>query len=388
MSDIHQLKFDGQAGVTPSTIFLDNIYFWKEPTPAGSDATLSDLKVDGETVAGFAPSVLNYTVELPNDTTEVPEVTATTNDPEASYVVNDATQLPGTTNIVVTAEDDSTTLTYNVNFTLAPSTPDAAAPTPTIPAENVISLFSNAYTNVPVDTWSADWDQADLEEIQIEGNDTKLYTNLVFAGIEFTSQTIDATSMTNFYLDVWTPDNTSAPSVFKVKLVDFGADGAWGGGDDVEHELTFDEDTMDSETWVSLDIPLSDFTNLTTTGHLAQLIISGDPNTVYIDNVFFYTLATYDAPEDLFVDPYSWLFTWAPPGGSIIKDDFDSYIVDSYLALQSPLLWTTWSNAPGTGEDAMVSDDYALSGTQSVMVEGTTDLVLIMENYTVGAYTM
>ncbi|KQC03899.1 MAG: hypothetical protein APR54_02240 [Candidatus Cloacimonas sp. SDB] len=97
--------------------------------------------------------------------------------------------------------------------------------------------------------------------------------------------------------------------------------------------------------------------------------------------------AAPDAPEDLFVDPYTWLFTWAPPGGSIIKDDFDSYIVDSYLALQSPL-WTTWSNAPGTGEDAMVSDDYALSGTQSVMVEGANDLVLIMDNYTVGAYTM
>lgn len=169
--------------------------------------------------------------------------------------------------------------------------PDFAAPTPLYPEDNVISLFSNAYTNVPVDTWSADWDQADVADVQIEGNDTKLYTNLVFAGIEFTSQTIDATAMTNFYMDVWTPDPTALPAIFKIKLVDFGADGVWGGGDDVEFELTFDETTtpaLISENWIAFDIPLSDFTGLTTTGHLAQLIISGDPNTVYVDNVLFY----------------------------------------------------------------------------------------------------
>jgi hypothetical protein len=81
------------------------------------------------------------------------------------------------------------------------------------------------------------------------------------------------------------------PAILKVKLVDFGADGAWGGGDDVEHELTFDETTapaLASETWVGFDIPMADFTGLTTQGHLAQLIISGDPNTIYLDNVYFY----------------------------------------------------------------------------------------------------
>ena len=86
--------------------------------------------------------------------------------------------------------------------------PEAAAPTPTVDEMNVISLFSNAYTDVTVDTWSAPWDVADLQDIQIEGNDTKLYTNLLYAGIEFTSQTIDATDMTNFSIDIWTPDAT------------------------------------------------------------------------------------------------------------------------------------------------------------------------------------
>jgi hypothetical protein len=168
--------------------------------------------------------------------------------------------------------------------------PSTAAPTPTVAASDVISLFSNAYANAPVDTWSAVWDVADVEDIQLAGNDTKRYTNLVFAGIEFVAQPIDATAMTHFHLDFWTPDATAAPAVFRIKLVDFGADGAFAGGDDVEHELTFDATTVPalaSQQWVSFDLPLSSFTGLVTKGHLAQLIISGDPKTVYIDNVYF-----------------------------------------------------------------------------------------------------
>jgi hypothetical protein len=89
-------------------------------------------------------------------------------------------------------------------------------------------------------------------------------------------------------MDVWTPDPTSAPAVFKIKLVDFGADGTWQGGDDTEHEITLGESTMNTGSWVSIEIPLTDFVNLTTKAHLAQLIISGDPNTVYIDNVYLH----------------------------------------------------------------------------------------------------
>ena len=104
------------------------------------------------------------------------------------------------------------------------------------------------------------------------------------------SAPVDASEMTHFHMDLWTPDATADPAAFKVKLVDFGADGAYDGGDDVEHELTFTAATtpaLETGTWVSLDIPLSDFTGLTTRGAIAQLIISGDPNTVYVDNIYF-----------------------------------------------------------------------------------------------------
>lgn len=196
--------------------------------------------------------------------------------------------------LVISGDSISTVYVDNVYFynegggIIEPTTP---APTPTFPATDVISLFSNPYTNVTVDTWSAVWDEADVADIQIAGNDTKLYTNLNFAGIEFISQTVDATSMTHFRMDIWTPDPTALPAVFKIKLVDFGANGTFGGGDDKEHELTLNSNStppLATGEWVSYDIPLSNFTGLTTKGHLAQLIISGNPNTVYVDNILFH----------------------------------------------------------------------------------------------------
>ena len=183
---------------------------------------------------------------------------------------------------------DNITFSQKVVTTPEPTVP---APTPTAAATDVISLFSNAYTNVTVDTWSAVWDVAELTDMQVAGDDVKKYSNLVYAGIEFTSAPIDVTAMTHFHMDIWTPDPTDEPASFRVKLVDFGADGAYGGGDDVESELAFtaaSTPALASETWVSLDIPLADFTGLTTREHLAQMVLSSDPNTVYIDNVYFH----------------------------------------------------------------------------------------------------
>jgi hypothetical protein len=165
--------------------------------------------------------------------------------------------------------------------------PQSAAPAPTVPAANVISLFSNAYTNVPVDTWSASWDIADVADVQIAGNDVKRYSNLVYAGVEFVTHEIDATGMTDLHLDVWIPHGTN----FKVKLVDFGADGVYGGGNDTQYELTFTSGSTPAlaiGSWSGLEIPLSSFTGLASRSHLAQLVLSGDPGTAYVDNVYFH----------------------------------------------------------------------------------------------------
>jgi hypothetical protein len=93
--------------------------------------------------------------------------------------------------------------------------------------------------------------------------------------------------MTHVHLDVWMPQGV----YFRVKLVDFGANGVYGGGDDQQQELTFNAGSTPPVaigTWSGLDIPLSNFTALTSRAHLAQLIISSDSKTVYVDNVYFH----------------------------------------------------------------------------------------------------
>jgi hypothetical protein len=174
---------------------------------------------------------------------------------------------------------------YFYKDAVLPSEPIAAAPNPTHAAANVISMFSNVYTNVAVDTWRTSWSSATLEDIQIQGNDTKKYSALDFVGVETVANQMNLTNMTHMHLDIWTPNMTT----FRVKLVDFGADGAFAGGDDTDHELVFSNPAQSQ--WISLNIPLADFTNLVNKGHVAQVIFSGLPvagGTVYIDNVYFY----------------------------------------------------------------------------------------------------
>lgn len=191
----------------------------------------------------------------------------------------------GTATVTASLGEVPATGTITVSASPAPTT---GAPVPTVPAANVISLFSNSYTNVPVDTWSAPWDLATLTDVQVAGNDAKKYTALTYAGIEFTgTHVINATAMTHFHLDVWAAAGTNV----KVKLVDFGANGSYGGGDDKEHELTFTAATTPAFSplgWRSLEIPLASFTNLTTRGHLAQLILAGDVGAMYVDNLYFH----------------------------------------------------------------------------------------------------
>ena len=244
--------------------------------------------------------------------------------------------------------------------------PTEAAPTPSEAADDVISLFSDAYTDVTVDTWSATWDQANVEDVEVQGNATKKYTGLSFAGIEFTSSTLDATEMTHFRMDIWTPDETTN-AAFKVKLVDFGADGAWSGGDDSEHEATITAaDGLATGEWVQLDLALADFTGLAATGHLAQLIISGDPNTVYVDNVYFRSGSAPPPPEE----PSQPAPTPAHAADSVI-----SFFSDAYTDVTVDTWSATWDQADV--EDVAIEENATKKYTNLVFagIEFTSSTV-------------
>jgi hypothetical protein len=210
--------------------------------------------------------------------------------------------------------------------------PLTAAPDPTENPDNVISMFSDVYTDVPVDTWLTPWSSAVLEDILIDGNPTKKYTNVNFLGIETTgANLIDASDMDFFHIDVWTPNM----DVFRIKLVDFGPDGQFGGGDDSEYEIVFTD--LAQGAWNSLQIPLTDFVGLTSTENIAQLILSGTPTgagTLFVDNVYYSkTVVVIDEPLTAAPDP-----TENP-------DDVISMFSDVYTDVPVDTWLTPWSSA-------------------------------------------
>jgi len=101
--------------VTQNTYTVEFIIADPEPS---DDATLADLTVDGTTVDGFDPNVLSYSVELPYGTTDIPVVGAEANDDNASVDITQATEIPGTATVLVTAEDGETEINYTVEFSI------------------------------------------------------------------------------------------------------------------------------------------------------------------------------------------------------------------------------------------------------------------------------
>ncbi|MBB6460439.1 T9SS type A sorting domain-containing protein [Flammeovirga kamogawensis] len=82
-----------------------------------NDANLGSLNINNGTLSpSFSSDILDYTVEVPEGATNIPEVTATASDQEnASILITQANSLEDKTTIEVTAED-GTTKTYTITF--------------------------------------------------------------------------------------------------------------------------------------------------------------------------------------------------------------------------------------------------------------------------------
>ena len=71
----------------------------------------------------------------------------------------------------------------------------------------------------------------------------------------------------------------------------------------------------------------------------------------------------------------------------VFSDNFDSYTAGSQLA-QTSSAWTTWSLAPGTAEDGVISSAQSASAPNSLFISGSNDQVYLFGNYTTGHYTL
>lgn len=169
------------------------------------------------------------------------------------------------------------------------------APTPTLSPNNVISIFSDTYTNVPVNYYNGywqPWQTTESNNFSVLGDNVLNYTNFNFVGIEFSSPTVNANSMTHIHLDAFIPGPIAPGRQLRVIVVDFGANGVFGGGDDTRHSTTFTATTptaVVSQNWISIEIPFSAMPSLLSKSHLAQIILEGGDNSIlYVDNVYFH----------------------------------------------------------------------------------------------------
>jgi hypothetical protein len=76
------------------------------------------------------------------------------------------------------------------------------------------------------------------------------------------------------------------------------------------------------------------------------------------------------------------------PGEPIFKTGFDEVPNCSYVSQSYPNYWTTWNNKPGTSEDALITNEQAISKPRAAKFVYDTDLLYKAGNKTTGAYVV
>jgi beta-glucanase (GH16 family) len=161
--------------------------------------------------------------------------------------------------------------------------PQDVAPTPEPSAQQVISLFSDSYSNIDNIDYNPNWQQAtQVTQIEIAGNNILKYDGLNYQGTDFGDNKQNVTSMDNVHLDYWTYNSTE----LKFFLISPGP-----------QETPFVIDVQ-QQSWQSLIIPLSTFSDVDL-ADIFQLKVEGN-GTVYLDNIYFSagTEAVADADMD------------------------------------------------------------------------------------------
>jgi hypothetical protein len=79
------------------------------------------------------------------------------------------------------------------------------------------------------------------------------------------------------------------------------------------------------------------------------------------------------------------------PQTILYQDDLESYPVNSYLAVENPAWWDTWSGMPGSGEDLQIKTAFSNSPTKSASIDtdgGPSDALLLLGDKFTGAYEL
>ena len=188
-----------------------------------------------------------------------------------------------------------------------PAPTDAPVIPPTRNSWDVISLFSDAYTDIDISEWGTSWDSASITDETIAGNNVKKVSfsssqDATFLAVDFTDNRINANGFTHFHIDIWTQTETLNKS-FNHKFSNH-ANVQPGETSAVEFSTTNASDPAlpnpNPGGWISYDIPLSSLTIALASADrdkIGQYIITSNLGVVYIDNIYFYKASTASIEE-------------------------------------------------------------------------------------------
>ena len=148
-----------------------------------------------------------------------------------------------------------------------------------------------------------------------------------------------------------------------------------------------------ADTWFHVDVDIDMDTDLATMywddveiitwqWSLAQ---NGDPGTSQLGvvNMYAYDGGIGGTPEYYFDN---FVFELAPT--VLYEEDYDDFTSGDYLAVVDPDNWTTWGDAPGTSEDALITDAFSSTAPNAVLVDAGTDAVFPCGDFTSGVFSI
>lgn len=176
------------------------------------------------------------------------------------------------------------------------------APVPTLAQNNVISIFSDKYTNLPVNYYNGYWAPYQTtkgEQTTIDGQNVLNYTELNFVGTQLTTP-LDISEMTHFSVDIlmlelptdidllltFKNENSTATTFQQNRI---GQSYQLDPRAPVVHKDT----DFEAGVWETIKIPIrpTSETSLDKTGVnliIIENIKSSNVKTIYVDNMYFY----------------------------------------------------------------------------------------------------
>jgi len=283
LADLIQFKIVGAGG---HTVYIDNLYLYDDnaapdtEAPGNFTATLSTVTYNSIKLllnATDYSGAVNFYITVGAITTKVGAASGV----QKSY---EFTRLPSSTEFtfLISAKDLSENGASNnpiqIVTTTNPAFPAPVVSSPTPPSrlpENVISIFSDAYTNVANTNFNPYWQQSSwFYSVQVGGNEVLEYENFNYQGIEIGSS-VNASGLQYLHIDVWTPNETSL-SISPISQS--------------TGEKAVQLTPIKLNEWNSYNIQLSSFTiqGLSMADIIHLKFVGSGKSIIYLDNIYFY----------------------------------------------------------------------------------------------------